>query len=99
MTSTESSATAGADRRNRAEIKDALWENHASHPLQDVQTLSGLCLLLRRSVFDALGGFDARGAGPSALAAYIDDRGASLDHRKSRLGGSVGIAIRAAIGE
>lgn len=47
---------AGRDAAQRAELAAAL--QHAGAPLQDVETLAGLCLLLRRTTLRAIGPFD-----------------------------------------
>ena len=47
----------GRDAAGRAELQASLA---AAPPLQDVSTLAGLCLLVRRSTFDAVGLFDER---------------------------------------
>lgn len=64
-------STIGTTRDGRAEIERTLRGDlsgssapAASRSEQDVETLSGLCLLVRRAVIDLFGGFDPRfGAG------------------------------------
>ena len=70
----------GVDREARIEIETAL-EGESSARLQDVETLSGLCLLFRRSLLDQVGEFDER----FAIGGYEDDdfclRARSRGHR------------------
>ncbi len=47
----------GKDAAARAELADALAD---SPPIQDLETLAGLCLLLRRETIDRVGFFDER---------------------------------------
>ncbi|MCA8944311.1 MAG: glycosyltransferase [Planctomycetes bacterium] len=54
----------GRTETERSEIEDMLADVAGHAPLQDVATLSGLCLMFDRSVYEQLGGFDDRfGAG------------------------------------
>lgn len=100
----------GADATGRAELETLLAGQHGGR-IEDVETLSGLCLLARRPLWQDLGGFDER----FALGNFEDDdlclrarlrghrlviaRDAFLHHHGHRTFDSLGLDYRRTLAE
>lgn len=102
--------TVGADATARVELEALLANQHGGR-IEDVETLSGLCLLGRRSLWQELGGFDER----FVLGNFEDDdlclrarlrghrlviaRDAFLHHHGHRTFDSLGLDYRRTLAE